>query len=147
MRIHILSCSARKQRAEECQILQPGIKYPCCALWGSCPCTHSLLDTLGHIWSQPGQQAHQLPQEAFWPAPLSRSMASFGSRHIFCEPGPATHSSLGTSADGCPSSQDSQPESQCMPSICFTPETASPQRRAQPSRSFLFTLNPLDLVV
>lgn len=91
MRIHILSCSARKQRAEECQILQPGIKYPCCALWGSCPCTHSLLDTLGHIWSQPGQQAHQLPQEAFWPAPLSRNMASFSSRHIFCEPGPATH--------------------------------------------------------
>lgn len=113
---------------------------PGCASWGSCPCTHSLLDTLGHLWSQPGQQAHQLPQEASQPAPLSRSTASFGSRHMFRELGPAPRFTQALALmlmDVLLPRTHSQRHSACpaqSPSTCFTPETASPLRRAQPSR-------------
>lgn len=90
LRIHILSCSARKQRAEECQILQPGSKCPCCALWGSGPCTHSLLDTLGPFGASLASRhtsCHRKPP-GLPHSPVALQALAQGT---FCEPGAAPH--------------------------------------------------------
>lgn len=137
MRIHTLSRSARKQKAEECQTLQPGSKCPCSALWGSCPCTHSLLDTLGPVWSQPGQQAHQLPQE---PPDLPHSpgtLQALAQGTCFVNQDlPSPYTSLGTHADGCPASQDSQPVPVHAPSTCFTLKLHLPRGEHSPAGRF-----------
>lgn len=101
VRIHVVSCSARKQRAEEFQILRTRSKCPSPLHAVGLVSLHTHYAGYAGPHSARASElslAGRLPQKASWPALLSSSTASFGSMHVFLgiRACPSLYTSLGS---------------------------------------------------